>query len=72
MPWYRKLHWQIILGLTLGIAYGILAASNGWGGFVNDWIAPFGTIFINGLRLIAVPLVLASLVMGVASPTTAP
>ena len=67
MPWYRKLHWQIMLGLTLGIAYGILAASNGWGEFVNDWIAPFGTIFINGLRLIAVPLVLASLVMGVAS-----
>ncbi len=67
MPWYKKLHWQIILGLVLGIVYGILAASSGWGGFVTDWISPFGTIFINGLRLIAVPLVLASLVMGVAS-----
>ena len=32
-----------------------------------DWIAPFGTLFINALKLIAVPLVLASLITGVAS-----
>ncbi len=67
MPWYRKLHWQIILGLLLGLVYGIVAASNGWGGFTNDWIAPWGTIFINALQLIAVPLVLSSLITGVAS-----
>lgn len=67
MAWYRKLHWQIIIGLVLGIVYGVMAASNSWGGFVTDWISPFGTIFINGLRLIAVPLVLASLIVGVAS-----
>ena len=67
VPWYRKLHWQIIIGLVLGLAFGIFAAAQGWGGFVADWIAPFGTIFINALKLIAVPLVLASLVTGVAS-----
>ncbi len=67
MPWYRKLHWQIILGLILGIIYGTLAAARGWGAFTNDWITPFGTVFMNGLRLIAVPLVLASLITGVAS-----
>ena len=67
MPWYKQLHWQIIIGLLLGLIYGVLAAANGWGGFTEDWIAPFGTIFLNALKLIAVPLVLASLVLGVAS-----
>ncbi len=67
MPWYRKLHFQIIAGLLLGIAYGVVAAARGWGAFTEHWIAPFGTVFINGLQLIAVPLVLASLITGVAS-----
>ena len=61
------LHWQIIIGLLLGLVYGIIAASNGWGSFTSDWIAPFGTIFMSLLKLIAVPLVLASLITGVAS-----
>ena len=67
MAWYRKLHWQIILGLLLGTLYGVAAANWGWGGFTANWIAPFGKIFINLLKLIAMPLVLASLVCGVAS-----
>ncbi|MEM8599318.1 MAG: dicarboxylate/amino acid:cation symporter [Bacteroidota bacterium] len=67
MAWYRKLHWQIILGLILGLIYGVVAAVNGWGGFVDHWVAPWGTIFLNGLKLIAVPLVLVSLILGVAS-----
>ncbi|MEM0963392.1 MAG: dicarboxylate/amino acid:cation symporter [Bacteroidota bacterium] len=67
MAWYRKLHWQIILGLLAGLGFGILSASLGWGGFVSDWIDPFGTLFVNALKLIAVPLVLASLITGVAS-----
>ena len=67
MTWYRKLHWQIIIGLALGVIYGVIAAANGWGRFTEDWIKPFGTIFINALKLIGVPLVLGSLVTGVAS-----
>lgn len=67
MAWYRKLHWQIILGLALGVIYGLVAAANGWRSFTADWVAPFGTVFINALQLIAVPLVIASLVTGVAS-----
>jgi len=67
MPWYKKLHWQIIIGLVLGLLYGIVAASAGWGQFTSDWIAPFGTLFLNLLQLIAVPLILASLIVGVAS-----
>ena len=61
------LHWQIIIGLVLGLVYGMVAAQSGWGSFTTDWIAPFGTIFINLLKLIAMPLVLASLITGVAS-----
>ena len=61
------LHWQIIIGLCLGLVYGIISVQNGYGEFTNDWISPFGTIFINLLKLIAMPLVLASLVTGVAS-----
>jgi len=67
MDWYKKLHWQIIIGLVLGLLYGIYAASAGLGQFTTDWIAPFGTIFLNLLKFIAVPLILASLVMGVTS-----
>ncbi|MCS5549916.1 MAG: dicarboxylate/amino acid:cation symporter, partial [Gammaproteobacteria bacterium] len=61
------LHWKIIIGLVAGLIYGVLSASAGWGSFTTDWVAPFGTIFINLLKLIAVPLVFASLVTGVAS-----
>lgn len=67
MSWYRKLHWQIIIGLVAGLLFGILAAAQGWGTFTAHWIAPFGTIFLNALKLIAVPLVLTSLIGGVAS-----
>jgi len=67
MVWYKKLHWQIIIGLVVGLIYGVFAAAAGWGDFTSDWIAPFGTIFLNLLKLIAVPLILASLVVGVTS-----
>ncbi|MGB0981845.1 MAG: dicarboxylate/amino acid:cation symporter [Winogradskyella sp.] len=59
------LHWKIIIGMTLGIIFGfIMNAVNGQQ-FVTDWVAPFGKIFINLLKLIAVPLILASLIKGV-------
>ena len=61
------LHWQIIIGLILGLIYGIIAANSGWRTFTTEWISPFGIIFINLLKLIAVPLVLSSLITGVAS-----
>ncbi len=67
MAWYRKLHWQIIIGLVLGVVFGITAAASGWSKFTSDWISPFGIIFINLLKLIAVPLIIVSLVTGVAS-----
>ena len=60
------LHWQIILGMILGILFGILVILiNGGKEFVVDWIKPFGTIFINVLKLIAIPLIIASLIKGI-------
>ena len=61
------LHWKIIIGMILGVVFGLLAITVGLDQFTSDWIKPFGTIFINLLKLIAVPLVFASLIKGVAS-----
>ena len=60
------LHWQIIIGMVLGVVFGLFFLNFSWGKeFVINWIKPFGTIFINSLKLIAVPLILASLIKGV-------
>lgn len=59
------LHWQIIIAMILGIAWALLSGYFGWNGFTKDWIDPFGTIFINSLKFIAVPLVLFSIITGV-------
>jgi len=67
MKWYQKLHWKIIIGLILGLVWGLLSSLLNWNEFTVDYIGPFGTIFVNLLKLIAVPLVLASLVVGVSS-----
>ncbi|HZW62248.1 MAG TPA: dicarboxylate/amino acid:cation symporter [Flavobacteriaceae bacterium] len=61
------LHWQIIIGMILGIIWALLSSSLGWSTFTINWIDPFGTIFINLLKLIAVPLVLFSIISGVAN-----
>ncbi len=61
------LHWKIIIGLVLGIIWALLSSTLGWSEFTINWIAPFGTIFINLLKLIAVPLVLVSIISGVAN-----
>ncbi len=67
MRWYKKLHWQIIIGLVLGLIWGLIASLIGLADFTSSYIRPIGTIFIDLLKLIAVPLVLASLVVGVSS-----
>ena len=60
------LHWQIMTGMLLGILFGILMSNYSWGiDFVKDWIDPFGVIFVKLLKLIAVPLILASLIKGI-------
>lgn len=60
------LHWKILIGMFTGILFGILFSFLSFGpAFISDWIKPFGTIFINTLKLIAMPLILGSLIKGV-------
>lgn len=60
------LHWQILLGILAGVLVGIVSIQFVAGAqFVNDWIKPFGSIFINLLKLIAIPLIIVSLIKGV-------
>ena len=59
------LHWKIMIGMLLGILFGFVALQYGWQGFIADWIKPLGTIFVKLLKLIAVPLIVASLIKGI-------
>ncbi len=74
------LHWKILIGMFLGILFSLILLHTSWGAqstkylegttskgalFVKYWIKPFGDIFINALKLIAIPLILASLIKGI-------
>jgi len=60
------LHWRILLGMLLGVVFALIMTNFDFGkDFIKDWIKPFGTIFINSLKLIAIPLILAALIKGV-------
>ena len=65
MPLWAK----IILGMALGLVWGMIASRTGLSEFTIDWIQPWGTIFLKLLKLIAVPLIFVSLVKGVSSLT---
>jgi proton glutamate symport protein len=60
------LHWKILIGMVMGVILGLVMTNfDGGKDIIQDWIKPFGNIFINSLKLIAVPLILASLIKGV-------
>jgi len=61
------LHWKILIAMVFGILWSLLSGAFGLNDFTKDWIDPFGTIFINCLKFIAVPLVLFSIIGGVAN-----
>lgn len=62
------LHTQIIIGLVLGLVFGLVVIKTDIpNSFTLDFIKPIGTIFINALKMIAVPLVLSSLIVGVSN-----
>jgi len=62
LPLYLK----ILIGMTVGVLLGVLAVFSGIGWLVCDYIKPFGIIFLNLLKLVAMPLIFASLVTGIA------
>ena len=60
------LHRKILIGMLLGVIFGFLMLQIEWGAaFIAAWIKPLGTIFVKLLKLIAVPLILASLIKGI-------
>ncbi|AMC09954.1 glutamate:proton symporter [Lutibacter profundi] len=60
------LHWKILLGMVFGVVFALIMTNFSFGKeFIQDWIKPFGKIFINSLKLIAIPLILAALIKGV-------
>ncbi len=61
LPLYAK----ILIAMALGLVWGFVAQPLGLLGFTTSWIKPWGILFINSLKLIAIPLILFSLVDGI-------
>src|SRR3569623_1824796 len=62
------IHIQILIGLTLGLAFAILSNKLGWSpSFTVNYIKPLGTVFLNSLKMVAIPLIFDSLIVGVTS-----
>jgi proton glutamate symport protein len=62
---------RVLIGLVAGLAVGfVINASPGLRGAL-PWIEPIGSIFINAIRMTVVPLVVASLIVGVAGASDA-
>jgi len=61
------LHVKILTGIVLGLAWGILASVLGFAEWTVTWVKPFGTLFIHLLKLIAMPLVVVTIIGGIAS-----
>ncbi|MHC4744867.1 MAG: dicarboxylate/amino acid:cation symporter [Planctomycetota bacterium] len=62
-----QLHTKILLGLVFGAILGVLANRLGFSGFVVGYIKPLGSVFVRLIRMVVVPLVFASLLVGTAS-----
>ncbi len=60
-------HWQILIGMVAGLLVGMIAVRFGGKEWVVDWLKPLGTIFINLLKLIAIPMIITSLITGMAN-----
>lgn len=62
----KKLHisLQILIGLIAGIVVGLFMQGDAARAVADTWIKPFGTLFLNAIKMVIVPLVFSSLVVG--------
>ena len=52
--------------MLIGVLFGLIVSQMSFGkSLIVNYVKPFGTIFINSLKLIAIPLILASLIKGI-------
>ena len=58
---------QILIALVLGIVVGLVCGMTGQAAFTTNYLKPFGTIFVNLLKFIVVPVVLLSMIDGILS-----
>ncbi len=62
LPWFRRLHWQILFAMVIGTIVGLIG-----GEAVVPKVGWLGTLFIRLLKMVIVPLILTSIISGVAS-----
>jgi len=62
VAWYRRLHWQILIAMGLGIVAGLVGGED-----IVPKVGWLGKLFIQLLKMIIVPLILTSIISGVAS-----
>ncbi len=62
-----QLYTKVLIGLLLGVVFGVLANRLGFSAFVFSYIKPIGSVFIRLISMVVVPLVFASLLVGTAS-----
>ncbi len=60
--WYTRLHWQILLGMVVGVVVGLVGGAE-WVPYY-DWLSQ---LFLRALKMVVVPLIVSSLVVGIAS-----
>lgn len=60
--WFRKLHWQILIAMIAGVIAGLAGGPE-----IVPKVGWLGTLFISLLRMIIVPLIITSIISGVAS-----
>jgi len=62
-----QLYTKVLIGLLVGVLFGVLANQWGFSAFVFSYIKPIGSAFIKLISMVVVPLVFASLLVGTAS-----